>query len=71
VRRDGSFVWHVNPSTRPVVKKGKESYRFAVMLQCNYGFVKNLVIDRGDVLDLGRIRITSTTDIGCSPDHHH
>jgi hypothetical protein len=71
VRRDGTFVWHVNPSTRPVVKKGKESYRFAVMLQCNYGYVKNLVIDRGEVRNLGRLRITSTTDIGCRPDHHH
>jgi Zinc carboxypeptidase len=71
VRRDGSFAWHVNPSTRPVVRKGTETYRFSVMIECNYGWVRELVVKRGQVLNLGRIRITATTDIGCRPDHHH
>jgi hypothetical protein len=70
VRRDGTFVWHVNPSTRPIVRNGKESYKLSVMLSCNYGYVRKLVIDRGDVVNIGSIRITSTTDIGCRPDHH-
>jgi Zinc carboxypeptidase len=52
----GSFAWHVSPSTRPVVTKGKEAYRLTVSAK---GFTESFKVNvrRGQVLNLGRIRL--------------
>jgi hypothetical protein len=56
--RNGSFAWHLNPSTRPVAAKGKkEAYRLTVSAN---GFAKTFTVkaNRGQVVNLGRIRLT-------------
>ena len=54
-RKDGSFEWHVSPSFRPYEKKD-ESYTLTITA----GGKKKVVqvnLDRGEVLDLGTIRL--------------
>jgi hypothetical protein len=54
-RKDGSFEWHVGPSTRPYVK-GTESYTLTITAG---GKSKTMpvVVDRGEKLDLGTIKL--------------
>ena len=47
---DGSFVWHVTPSTRPYVK-GTESYTLTI----SGGKTIKILLRRGQVLNLGKI----------------
>jgi hypothetical protein len=57
-KRNGAFVWHVNPSTRPVPNLTKpESYRLTISAK---GFAKSVTVKvkRGQVLNLGRIKLT-------------
>ena len=53
--RNGSFEWHVGPSTRPYVK-GTESYTLTITAG---GKTKTMqvVVDRGQRLDLGTIKL--------------
>jgi hypothetical protein len=55
---NGTFEWHVNPSTRPHVQRdgGEESYELAVISPAG-GTVREIVVARGDVLDLGNIGV--------------
>ena len=52
---DGSFEWHITPSTRPYVK-GSETYTLTIT---QGGKTEKLAIkiDRGELLDLGTIRL--------------
>jgi hypothetical protein len=52
---DGSFEWHVSPSNRPYEKQ-PESYRLRIHLGED-GKTMRVQLDRGEVLDLGRIRL--------------
>lgn len=51
--KDGSFVWHITPSTRPY-EKGKESYTLTISGGGANRMMK-VFVRRGQVLDLGRI----------------
>ena len=55
---DGSFVWHVNPSTRPHVQRegGVESYELTVLSDAG-GTARRVAVARGDVLDLGDMAV--------------
>lgn len=57
-RPDGSFTWHINPSTRPYVgANGKiEAYRLTVTAGGRSKTLR-LVIERGERLDIGTIRL--------------
>ena len=50
---DGSFVWHITPSTRPYVK-GTESYTLTIKVGGKTRTMQ-VTVKRGQVLDLGRI----------------
>lgn len=52
---DGTFEWHVTPSSRPFEKK-TESYTLTIVVD-GERVTKEIVVDRGGVLDLGTIRI--------------
>ncbi len=54
VGKDGSFELHVGPSTRPYVAKS-ETYRLTVKVG-NTLSTFEIGVDRGEVVDLGRIR---------------
>jgi hypothetical protein len=63
--RNGSFAWHVSPSTRPIAGKGeKEAYRLTVRAG-DFAKTVTVKVNRGQVLDLGRIRLTKKKA------HHH
>lgn len=54
---DGTFTWHVNPSSRPLIveKGGKEFYEL-LFFDRDAGFAEQQVyVERGEVLDLGDI----------------
>ena len=53
---DGTFAWHLNPSTRPHIQRegGQESYELTVLSDAG-GTARRITISRGDVLDLGDI----------------
>ncbi|MBC7374138.1 MAG: zinc carboxypeptidase, partial [Frankiales bacterium] len=54
---DGSFAWHVNPSTRPIIAAAKktESYLLTVTGPDGVGVSRRLVLTRGQRLDLGNV----------------
>jgi hypothetical protein len=54
--RNGSFAWHLNPSTRPIATK-KEAYHLTISAG-GYAETVKVILKRGQVLDLGRIRLT-------------
>jgi hypothetical protein len=53
---NGSFAWHLSPSTRPVVTKGREPYTLTISAK---GFAKTFKVNvrRGQVLNLGRVKL--------------
>ncbi|WP_108665611.1 M14 family zinc carboxypeptidase [Euzebya rosea] len=55
---DGTFEWHVNPSTRPHVQQAgaTESVELAVSSAAG-GTVRHLVLGRGEHLDLGDLQV--------------
>ena len=55
---DGTFEWHLNPSTRPHVQKegGTESYELAVLSPAG-GTARRITAARGDVIDLGDVPV--------------
>lgn len=55
---DGSFAWHVNPSTRPIpeLEGKKESYELLITSRTGMRFL-DVTVDRGERLDLGTIRL--------------
>ncbi len=54
---DGTFTWHVNPSTRPVVfaDKKTEAYTLTVTGPTGVGISRRLVVKRGQRIDLGTV----------------
>jgi Zinc carboxypeptidase len=54
-RKNGSFTWHVSPSSRPYVKKA-ESFRLAIKSGRGSKTVR-VRVERGEVENLGRIRL--------------
>jgi hypothetical protein len=57
-RPDGTFEWHVNPSTRPHVQRDgqTESYELTVLAAAG-GTARRVTVARGDVLDLGDVAV--------------
>jgi Zinc carboxypeptidase len=53
--RNGSFEWHIGPSTRPYVK-GTESYTLTITAGGKSKTLK-VVVDRGERLNLGTIKL--------------
>jgi hypothetical protein len=53
--KDGSFEWHVTPSTRPYVK-GTEAYTLTIA-KGGAKKVMSVVVKRGQILNLGRISL--------------
>ena len=55
---NGNFEWHVNPSTRPHVQRdgGEESYELTVLSAAG-GTARRVTAARGDVVDLGDLRV--------------
>ena len=54
---DGTFLWHTNPSTRPIKEvTSQESFRLTITHE-GQTFVQDVAVDRGQVLDLGEIRL--------------
>ena len=55
---DGTFAWHVNPSTRPHIQRdgGVESYELTV-LAGSAGTARRITVARGDMLDLGDLKV--------------
>jgi hypothetical protein len=58
-KRNGSFTWHISPSSRPYEKKD-ESFNLTVQ---DGGRIKTMKVhvDRGQVKNLGRIRLGNST----------
>jgi hypothetical protein len=56
---DGSFAWHVNPSTRPHVQRDgrTESYELTVLSEAG-GTSRRITVGRGDVVDLGDLPVS-------------
>jgi hypothetical protein len=56
----GTFEWHVNPSTRPImVDKGKtEVYELSVVSRSGCSGSRKVLVRRGQILDLGTIRLS-------------
>ena len=56
---DGTFEWHMNPSTRPHVQRegGTESYELTVLAD-GAGTARRITVGRGDVLDLGDLPLS-------------
>lgn len=54
---DGTFAWSVNPSTRPIERAAgnRESYILTVTGPEGEGIGRRLVIERGQVIDLGTV----------------
>lgn len=57
---DGSFTWHVNPSTRPAVRAAgeREAYLLTVTGPTGVGVSRRVVVERGQVLDLGELVVS-------------
>jgi hypothetical protein len=57
-RPDGTFEWHVNPSTRPHVQRdgGTESYELTVLAE-GTGTARRVTVARGQALDLGDLTV--------------
>jgi hypothetical protein len=57
-RADGTFEWHVNPSTRPHVQRdgGVETYELTVLSEAG-GTARRITVSRGQILDLGDVTI--------------
>ena len=54
---EGTFAWHVNPSTRPIDEvTAQETYRLTITHE-GQTFVQDVAVDRGQVLDLGEVRL--------------
>ena len=55
---DGTFTWHLNPSTRPHVQlEGRtESYELTVLSPAG-GTARRVTLGRGDILDLGDVPV--------------
>jgi len=53
---DGTFEWHVNPSTQPMVEweYGEEFWEFSAFSDLG-GVTRKLMVRRGEVVDLGTI----------------
>jgi hypothetical protein len=56
---DGTFTWHVNPSTRPHVQRdgGVESYELTVLAD-SAGTARRVEVSRGEILDLGDLIVS-------------
>jgi hypothetical protein len=55
---DGTFVWHVNPSTRPYLTFKGETEAYELTAKANgSGVVRTLVVHRGDDIDLGDLQV--------------
>ena len=54
-KKDGSFTWHLSPSIRPYEKKA-ESFKLMILAR-NGGKVMNVRVDRGQVKNLGKIKL--------------
>ena len=55
---DGTFAWHVNPSTRPAVASAGDTETYELTLKVGgAGLTRDIAIARGETLDLGDIRI--------------
>ncbi|HVF18675.1 MAG TPA: M14 family zinc carboxypeptidase [Mycobacteriales bacterium] len=56
---DGAFTWHVNPSTRPVVQAagGVEAYTVTISAPGAASVTRQVVVRRGQRVDLGTIRL--------------
>jgi len=56
---DGSFAWHVNPSTRPVVQAagGAEAYTVTISAPGARAVTRQVVVRRGQRMDLGTVRL--------------
>jgi hypothetical protein len=56
---DGTFEWHMNPSTRPHVQRDgtTESYELTVLAD-GAGTARRITLGRGDVLDLGDLTLS-------------
>ncbi len=54
---DGTFSWAVNPSTRPIERAAgnEESYLLTVTGSAGEGIGRRLVVERGQVIDLGTV----------------
>jgi len=54
---DGAFTWHVNPSTRPALRAAgkKEAYLLTVTGPNGVGISRRMVVERGQVIDLGTV----------------
>ena len=54
---DGTFSWHVNPSTRPIVFAAKktEAYTLTITGPNGVGVSRRLVVKRGQRIDLGTV----------------
>jgi hypothetical protein len=54
---EGTFEWHVNPSTRPIPEAPlQESFKLTIS-HGGQSFVQDVVVERGQVLDIGEIRL--------------
>jgi hypothetical protein len=55
----GTFEWHTSPSTRPVPAEAgeKEAFTFTATHEVGGSAVQDVIVDRGQVLDLGEIRL--------------
>lgn len=54
---DGSFEWHIGPSTRPYVK-GTETYTLTVSADGRASYIP-IEVERGERLNLGTIRLSN------------
>lgn len=55
---DGTFTWHVNPSTRPHIQKAGETEAWELAVStAEAGTVRRLTVARGERLDMGDIPI--------------
>jgi hypothetical protein len=66
-RRNGAFVWHVNPSTRPIVlsNRGSESYTLTLASRAGCRTL-SVRVDRGERLNLGPIRLDDVCRVSIS-----
>lgn len=55
---DGTFTWHVNPSTRPHVQLAGQTESFELAVSTGpAGTVRHVTLGRGDVVDLGDLTV--------------
>jgi hypothetical protein len=55
---NGSFAWHVSPSTRPIFGKAKKKEAYVLTIAAK-GFASTVKVevDRGEVFNLGRVKL--------------